>query len=102
MLWQKYLNALQKILCLRNLCKIIFKTLYQFIGLDEMEQQEAIWEGVLIADREDEEHKILLYQIDSFYVEVFYHKEYNVIRRYIPFNSTDKLAPYLEKINVQL
>ncbi len=76
-------------------------TLYQFLALDEMEQQEAIWEGVHIADREDEEHKILLYQIDAFYVEVFYHKEYNVIRKYQPFNSMDKLAPYLDKINVQ-
>jgi hypothetical protein len=48
-------------------------TLYQFLAMDEMEQQEAIWEGVLIADRQDEEHRILLYQIDGFYVEVFYH-----------------------------
>lgn len=44
--------------------------------MDEMEQAEAIWDAVLLGDREDEEHKILLYQIDSFYVEVFYHKEY--------------------------
>lgn len=29
-------------------------TLYDFKMLDELEQQEAIWEGVLIADREDE------------------------------------------------
>ena len=63
-----------------------------------MEQQEATWEGTFIADREDEEHKILLYQIDRFYVEVFYHKEYNVIRRYRPFASTDQLEPYLDKI----
>lgn len=75
-------------------------TLYQFNQLDEMEQQEAIWEGVLIADREDGEHKILLYQIDSFYVEVFYHQEYNVIRRYRSFSSTEQLAPYLEKIKL--
>jgi hypothetical protein len=57
-------------------------TLYQFIALDEMEQQEAIWEGTHIGDRQDEEHNILLYQIDGFYVEVFYHRELNVIRRY--------------------
>lgn len=76
-------------------------TLYQFISLDEMEQQEAIWEGVLIADREDEEHKIFLYQIDSFYVEVFRPKEYNVVRKFVPFSSTDKLEPYLEKIKIE-
>lgn len=75
-------------------------TLYQFNSLDEMEQQEAIWEGLHIADREDEEHKILLYQIDAFYVEVYYHKEYNVIRRYRPFTSTEELAPYLKQIKI--
>jgi hypothetical protein len=41
-------------------------TFQQFIELDEMEQQEAIWEGKFVADTEDDEHKILLYQIDSF------------------------------------
>jgi hypothetical protein len=40
-------------------------TLYEFIALDEMEQAEAVWDGVHIADREDEEHRILLYQINS-------------------------------------
>ncbi len=39
--------------------------------MDEMEQAEAVWEGTHIADREDEQYKILLYQIDGFYVEVY-------------------------------
>jgi hypothetical protein len=38
--------------------------------LDEAEQREAIRDGELIGDREEAEHKILLYQIDAFYVEV--------------------------------
>ncbi len=76
-------------------------TLYQFLSLGEMEQQEAIWEGVHIADREDEEHRILLYQIDSFYVEVVYHKVSNVIRRYRPFASVAQLEPYLDKIKLK-
>ncbi len=45
-------------------------TLYDFIALDEMEQAEAVWNGVFIADRKDQEHRILLYQVNSFYVEV--------------------------------
>jgi hypothetical protein len=45
-------------------------TLYEFNALDEMEQAEAIREGAFIADRKDNEHKILLYQIDGFYIEV--------------------------------
>ena len=62
-------------------------TLYQFNQLHEMEQQESIWEGTLIADTEDAEHKILLYHIDDFYVEVYLHKEYNVIRKYQAFDK---------------
>ena len=77
-------------------------TLYEFNQLDEMEQAEAVWDGVFIGDREDAEHKILLYQIDSFYVEVYYHKEYNVIRRFRSFSSTDQLQPYLEKIKISI
>jgi hypothetical protein len=77
-------------------------TLYQFLTLDEMEQAEAIWEGVHIADREDEEHRILLYQIESFYVEVFYHNEYNVIRSSRPFASVEQLVPYSDRIRTGL
>jgi len=69
-------------------------TLYQFIQLDEAEQADAIWDGSFIADREDKEHKILLYQIDGFYVEVFYHKKYNIVRKYMPFSSTDSYLFY--------
>lgn len=75
-------------------------TLYQFNSLDEMQQQDAIWEGVHIGDREDEEYKIQLYQIDAFYVEVFYHEEHNVIKRYRAFSSLDQLGPYLDQIEI--
>ncbi len=78
-------------------------TLYDFITADEQEQAEAVWDGVHVATRDDGVHKILLYQIngkDSFYVEAYYHKEYNVIRKYQPFNSTERLAPYLEQIKL--
>jgi hypothetical protein len=78
-------------------------TLYQFIALDEMDKQEALWEeGTHLADREKGKYKILLYQIEGFYVEVFYHKEYNVLRGYRPFNSTEQLAPYLEKMQIKV
>jgi hypothetical protein len=75
--------------------------LYQLITLDEMEQAEAVWEGVHIAGREDEDQRILLYQIDSFYVEVFYHKGYNVIRKFRPFAPVNQLEPYLSRINLK-
>ena len=75
-------------------------TLYEFNGLDEMEQAEAVWDGVFVADREDEEHRILLYQVDSFYVEVYFHKVFQVIRKYKSFSSTEQLQPYLNQIDL--
>lgn len=45
-----------------------------------MEQAEAVWNGVFLGDRRDSEHKILLYQIDAFYVEAYYHLDYNTLR----------------------
>jgi hypothetical protein len=75
-------------------------TIYDFHLLDEMEQAEAVWSGVHIGEREDEEHKISLYQIEAFYVEVFYHKEYEVTRKMRAFVSTTLLEPYLDKISL--
>lgn len=69
-------------------------SIYDFIKMDEMEQSEAIWSGKLAGTREDNEYRILLYKIDDFYVEVFYHKEHNVIKRFRPFKNKEELQPY--------
>jgi len=66
----------------------LFMTLYEFNMLDEMEQAEAVRSGTHIGERKYEEFDILLHQIDSFYVEVFYYRQYNVIRRLRSFSST--------------
>ena len=72
-------------------------TLYEFNDLDELEQHETVWEyGVMVADSEDAEHKIILYQVFSFYVELFYHQEYNVLRRLRSFSSIECLDTYIK------
>ncbi len=78
-------------------------TLYEFIQMDEDEQAEVTWEGVHIANRFDGVYKILLYQIngmESFYVEVYYHKEDNAIRKLRPFKSMELLDLYADEIDV--
>ena len=75
-------------------------TLYQFNALDESEQAEAVWSSVQIGDRRDDVYSFLLYQIDSFYVEVYYHREYNLIRKFRGFSNPDQLLPYLNQINI--
>ena len=45
-------------------------TLSQFKALGEMEKAVAVCNGVYITHRQDDEYRILLYSLDSFYVEV--------------------------------
>jgi hypothetical protein len=69
----------------------------QFYHLDEMEQAEVIWEGKHVADRQDNEHHILLYKIDDLFVEVYYSKEHNYITKFNPFSDNELLDAYLPK-----
>jgi len=69
-------------------------TLYDFIQLNEKEQAEALWKATYVGSREDSEHRILLYQLDAFYVEVFYHKEQKRIRLFLPFNTSKAITPF--------
>jgi hypothetical protein len=78
-------------------------TIKDFLQADEMEQAEALWEkGVHIAEREDEVHRFILYQLDAFYVEAWYHKEYNVLRKFNVFDDLEQLQPYLEQIKIRV
>ena len=79
----------------------LFMTRYHFNILDENEKANAIWsKGVLIGERADAFHKIMLYQLDSFYVEIYHHTHFNVITKIQTFSSTTKLQPYLETISL--
>lgn len=70
--------------------------LYEFNALDETEQHEQLWEyGVHIGEREADEYKIVLYQIHSFYVELFYYMEHNVLKKLKSFSDTELLDVYL-------
>jgi hypothetical protein len=72
--------------------------LYQYNALDKTDQACVLWnKGVFLAERKDGVHKVALYQIDGFYVEVFYDGEENAIKRLRSFSSVDQLQPYLEK-----
>lgn len=77
-------------------------TLYEFNKLNDIEKAEAVWEGALIGDRSDKRYNVLLYQIDSFYAEVYYDKKRNAIKRIRSFSSTEQLTPYLEKIDLDI
>jgi hypothetical protein len=76
-------------------------TLDESTSLDEPKQAEAILNAVHVGERFDEEHTIILYQVDGFYVEVLYHKESNVIMKIRSFSNINLLDPYLKEVSIE-
>jgi len=73
----------------------------QFLQLQEAEQIEVLWyNGEQIGRRKEDEYLVLLYQVEGFYVEVFYHTKFKVVKRYSSFESLDRLQPYIEHIDL--
>ena len=76
-------------------------TQYHFNLLDENQQAQTVREkGVLIGERENKNYRILLYQIDAFYVEAYLHTHFNVIAKFRSFRSLKHLDPYLKEIAI--
>ena len=71
-----------------------------FNSLSEDEQSDVISKkGVLISVRKTDDYRVLLYQIEGFYAEVFYHPTSNAIK-IKSFSSTENLQPYLSQISL--
>lgn len=58
-------------------------------------------DGVFIGKRKENGKVVLLYQLEGFYVEIFYEEYRKYIRHINCFESTKKLTPYLKQINVE-
>jgi hypothetical protein len=77
-------------------------TISQYNNLEELQQAEAAWsKGVLIAERNEPFHKIMLYQLHNLYIEVTWHVHFNVILKVSCFTSTDHLNSYLQEIDIK-
>lgn len=77
-------------------------TVFHFHGLSEKQQIDALeHSGVLLAERKGAFfYQVKLYQLDGFYVELYYHTHFNVVININSFSNTDCLEPYLENIDV--
>ena len=76
-------------------------TLYQFNVLTENEKTTIVWnEGDVVGDRKENNFSILLYQVWSFYVELYYNGQENKISKLRSFSSIEQLEPYLGKIDI--
>lgn len=77
-------------------------TLMEFQDLTESEQVNTLYrEGVYVGKRKQGRFKVLLYQLESFYLEVFYSSYRRHIYKIRCSDSTAMLDPYLEQINVE-
>lgn len=75
-------------------------TLYQFKALDEEEQLEIVFsKSVQVAEREEGESSFVLYQLNSFYIELHLNND-SMKTRIRTFSNTDLLAPYLRDLNI--
>jgi hypothetical protein len=75
--------------------------LAEFNKLATEEQQKAVlMQGVFLAERRDPPLRMMLYDMGSFYVEVFFLSRYNKVAWFNGFDNVKKLEPYLQKIDV--
>jgi len=77
-------------------------TLQQFMSLPGEVQMNTISNnGVYLGKRKAGNHVVFLYQIDSFYIEVFYHRQKNKVTKLRSFRSTAILEPYLRQVSLK-
>jgi len=77
-------------------------THHEFNKLSLAQQADIVWNcGTFIAERQEENHTIMLYQIEGFYVEVFYSRNKRRIPATRSFTSTYLLQPYLDAIDLK-
>jgi hypothetical protein len=73
----------------------------EFNTLEADDQAFITWyEGVYLEQYFDGTFNILLFQVDGFYVEVFYHPTQDEVYGYRSFHSPESLDPYLDKIDI--
>ena len=76
-------------------------TLKHFKALSQSTQRHlTIEQGVFLADRHTEDFTIILYSIDAFYVELYYHNDTNELGWIKSFNLSADLDPYLVDIDL--
>lgn len=72
-----------------------------FRKMSPQDQHELVSrEGVMLWERQSRNFSIYLFQLDGFYVELFFFKESGEFATIKPFDNMDELSPYLREIDV--
>lgn len=72
-----------------------FKTLSQ-----DKKFRNLLVNGVCLASRDTEDNCILLFQLNDFYVEIYFDKQCDEIVHCRTFQDIDELTPYIEQIDI--
>ena len=76
--------------------------MHDFQLLPEQDQIDILYQfGIYIGKHKQAVSINLLYQLEGFYVEVFYRKYRSHVKHLHCFESTEFLDPYLEQIDVE-
>jgi hypothetical protein len=75
---------------------LTYMTLYEFRTLPEKDKAKAILQGHFCMVREDIKHTIVLYKMQDFYIEVYFHNQTNRIVRCNPFSSKMRIGLYFD------
>ena len=90
-------------LLLFTFLKLMIMTLYAFNTFRQQIQYQILWDlGVYVMSRKEGVFKYLLYQIESFYVELTYDSEDNCIIAIRTFSNVSPLESYLNEMDVTI
>jgi hypothetical protein len=75
--------------------------LSEFILLSENEKTSVVLNnGILVAKRKNDPVIVFLFQLENYYVETYCNQRNKSVLKFIAFNNTKSLAPYLEAISI--
>ncbi|SDD99975.1 hypothetical protein SAMN05216464_103290 [Mucilaginibacter pineti] len=77
-------------------------TIDEYQALDEAEKPVYILQGDFLADREENGLTVQMYNVGSFYGELYYDPLANKILRWRAFEGTLGLGPYLAHIRFNM
>jgi hypothetical protein len=73
---------------------------YKFRMLNQNEQIDLLYkEGIYIGKLKEGSSIVVLYQLDSYYIKIFYQKYRWYVSRIYCFTSTTLLDPYLDQVS---
>lgn len=76
-------------------------TLHHFNALNQEKQRRWVLQrGVYLCSRTSHDFTVLLFQLDHFYIEVYFYTATNTVFLIKSFDHTDPLHPYLDAIDI--